>query len=92
MLFNYIEQELIEKQEVVYLTEVASKFTEFMRESGIVENAPIKNLKRKIESNFGSRIIIFNDGKGRVLLLPSTVTKETLASKYQTLKKTLETI
>ena len=91
-LINFINEELIPNPELVTLKDLAEVVTKHMTENGInqLHMSTKKNLKRRIESEFGSRLKIISEDYNKPLIAPFTLTYEQLAKQYINLKEKFE--
>ena len=91
-LFEFIRAEVIESPNVVMLNSLTDKLTQLMLSKGVdcVKKSTKRHLRRKLEKEFGNRLHIFPDEKGKLLVLPDSLSIFELAKMYQTTKTELE--
>lgn len=80
--FDYIRSNVIDAQAVVTMVELKTELESLMQSRGLEMSVTSKKLRRKIESQFGSTLVIFSDEKGKLLVMPGNLSmKETVKSK-----------
>ena len=90
-LFAYIRTDIIPNKKVVEVTCLTSKLESFMLSSGVerMTNSTRKHIRRRLESELESSIDIFPDDKGKLLLVPESVSLKDVVLENQTLQREL---
>ena len=91
MLYADIRETIFKTPDVMYMCDFISKLTGFLTELGITNVQPStkKNMRRKVESEFGASLHIFPDERGKLLMVPNNFTTECLAKQNVKLKEEL---
>ena len=78
--FKYICNEIIAKAELTTLMQLTYVLTKSIKQTGLeINTSTKKNLRRKIEMQFSISLEMFQNDKGKVVVIPKTVFKEKLA-------------
>ena len=90
-LFTYIRTDLLENPRLITMVELKEILLSFMRAKGISGEVPAKNLKRKLQAEFGE-ILQFEDllNNNKLTIIPSTLSKVHLAKECLELSKRLK--
>ena len=90
-LFRFIRAEVLDTPDVVTLNSLTQKLTQLMQSNGLVcvRESTKKHIRRKVESEFGSSIHIFPDDKGKLIVVPDSMTISDIAKLYQATKQEL---
>lgn len=93
-LFEFIRKEIIVKPRIVKMVDLLSKFTDIMKHAGLdqVRETTKKHFRRSLEREFKDGITVFPDDKGKLLVMPSVLTKMDLARENVKLTEQLETM
>ena len=91
-LFKYIRLEVIGKKSVVTMTELTSKLEVLAQARGKekLSEATRKHIRRKIEAEFGSILLIFPDDKGKLIVVPQNLSVEDIVKMNLVMKKELD--
>lgn len=93
-LFEYIRAVVLDKQKVVSMTDLAKELelsVQSKREGKLKESSK-KHIRRKIEAEFGSTLEIFQNDKGKLLVMAANLSlRETVKSKVA-LENEIETL
>ena len=91
-LFHYISEELFSNPEVMMMTDITSRLVDSMKTFGVekVQDSTKKNIRKRIETEFGNSLHIIPDDNGRLLLYPDNLTIQALVRENQSLKKQLK--
>ena len=70
-LFKYIRTEIIAKTELTTLIQLTRVLTESTKRTGLeINTSTKKNLGRKIEKQFSTSLEMFQNAKGKVMVVP----------------------
>jgi hypothetical protein len=91
-LFKFIRTSIIPNQEIVPLASLTDKLKSIMISKGIdeVKDSTKKNIKRNVLKHLGNCLKIYSDNTGKLLVVPDTVTVETVVKENQRLKDELK--
>ena len=91
-LFEFIRLDLMKQPRLIMLTDLRDRLECSMRSQGITEikQSTKKNLRRNLEDAFGSSLLMSSLANRRIVVIPDTLSKETLAKDYVLLKETVE--
>ena len=80
LLFDYIRNEMFQNPQVTLMTEITTKFVEYMNELGVdkVTQQSRRYLPKKLEHEFGDSIRIFPDVNGKLIVIPDNLCIEEL--------------
>ena len=92
-LFEYIRSEIIPNKEIVSVAFLCSKLESFMLSCGInnLHDSTRKHIHRKLLCELANSVKIFTDDKGKLLMVPDSVTLKDVAVELQSLRRELET-
>ena len=92
-LFEYIRSEIIPNKEIVSVAFLCSKLESFMLSCGInhLHDSTRKHIHRKLLSELANSVKVFTDDKGKLLMVPDSVTLKNVAVELQSLRRELET-
>jgi len=88
-LFKYIRTEIIPNKTIVRVTSFTAELKSFVK-SGEISESMKKNIRRRLEMKFKDSVNIFPDDKGRLLMVPDSVTLQDVVLKNQCLQKELD--
>lgn len=83
-LFHFIRTDVLDSQVVITVIKLTKKLESFLQTRGPekLRESTTKDLRRKLESEFGSTLDIFPDEKGKLLVMPANLDiKETVKAK-----------
>ncbi|KAL8567726.1 hypothetical protein ACOMHN_009034 [Nucella lapillus] len=88
LLFKHIKEELMAQPDVIPLVSLTEKLKMFMSMNGIkeVKDSTTRHIRRKLEVRFGDELIMFPYKRGKVLVMPVTLSSHELGRMYQALK------
>lgn len=91
-LFQYIKAEVVDKQVVVSMTDLARKLESFIQSRGVdkLNESTKKHIRRKIEAEFGSALEIFPNDNGKLLIISKNLNHQETVKVNVALKKELE--
>ena len=92
-LFEFIRTDVIPNKRIVSVTSLTSKLESFMLSGEVkfaLRDSTRKHVRRRLESEFLDSIRIFQDAKGKLLLVPDNVTLQEVAIEVQSLRSELE--
>ena len=88
LLFQFIRNEIINKKDVAYFTDLISCFESLLGAKGVtVDKTAKKKLRQQIKDEFLSTASFFQNNEGRLLFLPNDFSREELALELCELKK-----
>lgn len=90
-LYVYIRTDIIPNKKVIEMTCLTSKLESFMFSSGVerMTNSTRKHIHRRLESELESSVDIFPDDKGKLLVVPDSVSLKDVVLENQTLQREL---
>ncbi|XP_053122764.1 uncharacterized protein LOC128332482 [Hemicordylus capensis] len=90
-LFQYIRTVIIPNKDVVVMTTLTSKLETFLQSRGVpaLKDSTKKHMRRKLESELKDSIHIFTDDKGKLLVVPDSVSLKDLAVENHCLQREL---
>ena len=88
-LFKYIRLEVIGEKSVVTMTELTSRLGVLAQARGKekLSEATRKHIRRKIEAEFGSILLIFPDDKGKLIVVPDNLSVADIVEMNLAMKK-----
>ena len=91
-LFQYVRADIIPNKTIVQVISLVSKLEQFMMSSGVtrLRDYRRKNIRRNLESELGNVVNIFSDEKGRLLMVPQSVSLRDVVLENQTLQRELK--
>ena len=91
-LVNCIKTSVIPNKQIVPLASLTNKLQSFMKLKGVqeVKDSTKKNIKRNILKYLGNSLSVYPDNKGKLLIVPHTVSEETVVKENQRLKEELD--
>ena len=92
LMFQYIRAEVVDKQVVVSMTDLARKLESFIQSRGVdkLNESTKKHIRRKIEAEFGSALEIFPNDNGKLLIISKNLNRQETVKVNVALKKELE--
>ncbi|CAH1990483.1 unnamed protein product [Acanthoscelides obtectus] len=92
-LTKYME-ELLDNPKVVRFIEVTSRYVQCIKNNGVseVESHTKKNLRRKLENLYGSKIHFVSNDSGHLLMLPNSMSRDDLVRMNDQLSAKLKAI
>ena len=80
-LFEFIRTDLLQNPRVVKMTDLTIKLISFMTLAGItsIHNSTRKHIRRCLETEFKDVLQIFPDEKGKLLVMPDSLSVQDLA-------------
>jgi len=93
-LFEHIRTNIIPDKQIVTVASLTHQIETFMISSGIehLHDSTKKHIRRKLESELGNSIKIFQDSKGKLLLVPENVSLEDVVLQNQIIQKELRVL
>ena len=93
-LFTYIRSEVIEKQSITTMTELTKKLEMFAQARGKekLNDGTRKHIRRKLEAEFGSILLIFPDDKGKLIVVLNSLSVEKVVKTNMNVRKELDTL
>ena len=90
-LFEYIRSDIILNKKIVSVTSLTAKLESFMLSDGGTQmtDSTRKHIRRKLESELNDSVQIFQDDKGKLLLVPESVTRKDVVFENQILQREL---
>ena len=90
-LFEYIRTDIFPNKKIVAIVSLTTKLESFMLASGIeqVHDSTKKHIHRKLVSELEGSVQIFPDDKGKLLMVPNTVTLRDVVVENQILDREL---
>ena len=89
-LFHYIRNEVIPHKKVVPVAQLTEKLEAFMSSKGeALKSATNKNIRRRLESELGNSIHIFQNDSGKLLLVPDSLSFKDVVLDNDNLRKEL---
>lgn len=91
-LFDFIREEVIASPDIIALKSLTHKLIQIMQSFGVstVKESTKNHIRRKLENEFGNSIHIFPDDKGRLIVMPDSMSIYDLAKRFQATKQELE--
>lgn len=91
MLFMYIRDEFFTRPDVIYLSSLSEKLKSFMTSVGCGEMylSTKKNLRRKLETEFGTTLCFTCDDKGDWIVYPDSLSRNEMAKSNIKLQREL---
>jgi hypothetical protein len=91
-LYLYIHRSIIPNKQITTMVSLTDKLQQIMISKGMKEfkDSTKKHVKRNIEKNIGDHVTIYHDNKGRLLVVPDTITVQDLVKENESLKNELE--
>ena len=91
-LFDFIREKVIASPDIIALNSLTHKLKQIMHSFGAstVRESTKNHIRRKLENEFGKRIHIFPDEKGRLIVMPDSMNIYDLAKRFQATKQELE--
>ena len=93
-LFTYIQSEVIEKQSITTMTELTKKLEMFAQACGKekLNDGTRKHIRRKLEAEFGSILLIFPDDKGKLIVVLNSPSVEKVVKTNMNMREELDTL
>ena len=90
-LLEYIRTDVIPSKKVIPMTSLTSKLESFTLSGGVerMTESTRKHIRRRLESELESSIDIFSDDKGKLLVIPESVSLKDVVLENQTLQREL---
>lgn len=90
-LFKYIRTDIISNKKIVPITSLTTKLESFMWSGGVehLHDSTRKHICRKLESELGKSVDIFSDDKGKLLMVPDSVSFKDVVLENQMLQREL---
>ena len=91
-LLEYIRTDIIPNKKVVPMTSLTSKLELFKLSGGIerMTDSTRKHIRRRLESDLGRSIDVFTDDKGKLLVVPESISLKDVVLENQTLQRELK--
>lgn len=91
-LFEYIRTNVIPNKRITPLTVLSARLESHMLTGGVrlLKDSTRKNMHRKLKSELGDSVDIFPDDKGKLLIVPDSVSVRDVALENQALRSELE--
>ena len=81
-LFEYIRSDIIPNKKIVTVTSLAAKLKSFIP-SGRMNKSTRKNFRRRLESELGNSVHIFQDDRGWLIMVPDNITVQDVVVENQ---------
>ena len=96
MLFQHVRNTLFSAPEVIKLTSLTEMLVNLMSMLGYIDDEVLpqtkKQIRRRLESEFGESLHFVKTAEGKVLIYPDNLTMESLAKENNELKNQLESV
>ena len=91
-LFDYIRTDIIPSKKIVPVTSLTMKLESFMLSGGIelLRDSTRKHIHRTLKYELGDSVQIFPDNKGKLLMVPDSVSLQDVVLENQGLRRELE--
>lgn len=91
-LFEYIRTDIIPNKKITPITSLTAKLESFMSAGGVklMTDSTRKHIRRRLESELGDSVDIFQDDKGKLVMVPESVSLKDVALENQTLQRELK--
>ena len=91
-LFDYIRTDIIPSKKIVPVTSLTIKLESFMLSGGIelLRDLTRKHIHRTLNYELGDSVQIFTDNKGKLLMVPDSVSLQDVVLENQGLRRELE--
>lgn len=91
-LFDYIRTDIIPNKKITPITSLTAKLESFMSAGGVklMTDSTRKHIRRRLESELGDSVDIFQDHKGKLVMVPKSVSLKDVVLENQTLQRELK--
>ena len=94
MLFANIRDDLFPNPRVLTMVELTASLVLYMKSHGVeeVQVSTKKHIRRKLQGEFGERLLIFPDDTGKLIVIPDNLKITTLAAEQMRMKGELNSL
>jgi hypothetical protein len=91
-LFDYIRTGIFHSKKIVLVTSLTMKLESFMLSGGVelLRDSTRKHIHRTLKSELGDSVHLFPDDKGKLLMVPDSVSLQDVVLENQSLRRELE--
>ena len=90
-LFEYMRTDIIPNKKIIPITSLTTKLESYMLSGGVklLKDSTRKNIHRRLKSELGDSVDLFLDDKGKLLMVPDSVSLNNVVLENQSLHREL---